>query len=217
MRLLSIFSAAALAAAAIVVAPDASAQRNRNQASTVVVVDYGRIVADTLLGRDMTAKLDQVRQQIGTEAQSLAPEQQSIEQERQRLAQASRNLSPEQIRNNSTLAPQFERFAQRLQQFQVRSQTLEGDLQCSQLIALRDLERQITPVLESTMQARGAGVAIDARNVSHSLPNYDITQTVIDALNNNAATRTATVARHSVRECAPQQAQQPQQQPAANQ
>src|ERR1043165_5293662 len=99
MRLLNAVCAAAVVAAAFSLAPEASAQRNRNQATTVVVVNYQRIVAESALGRDLAAKLEQVRTQIGTEAQALAPEGQSIEQEQARLQNSLRNQTPDQLRN----------------------------------------------------------------------------------------------------------------------
>jgi Skp family chaperone for outer membrane proteins len=211
MRSLRVISAIAVAAVALTATSDAFAQRNRNQATTVVVINYQRVVAESAIGRDMAAKLQQVRTQLGTEAQSLAPEQQSIEQERQRLAQASRNLSPEQIRNSSTLAPQFEQFTHRLQQFQARTQGLQGDFECSQALALRDFDRQVSPIVRSVMEARGAGVVLDASNIQLVLPDFDVTNTVIQQLDQNQATRSATVARHALTEC---QAQQPAAQPA---
>jgi Skp family chaperone for outer membrane proteins len=209
MRLLSIVSAAAIASAALAASPDAFAQRGRNQGSTTVAINYQRVLAESVLGRDLAAKLQQLRTQIGTEAQSLEPEQQSLDEERQRLARASRNMSAEQIRNNSTLAPQFQQFQQRLAQFEVRAQTLRGDLECSQLIALRDFDRQVSPIVRSVMESRGAGIVLDANNIQLALPQYDITNAVIQQLDQNQNTRTATVSRHSVTEC------QAQAQPAA--
>lgn len=212
MRLLSIVSAAVIAVAALAVTPEALAQRGRNnQSTTSVVINYQRVVAETALGRDMTAKLQQIRTQVGTEAQSLQPEQQSIEQERQRLAQASRNMSPEQIRNSSTLAPQFQQFQQRVQQFEARAQGLRGDFECSQIFALGEFDRQVSPIVRSVMEARGAGVVLDASNVQLVLPEFDITNTVIQQLDQGVATRTANVTRHAVAEC---QAQAPAQAPA---
>lgn len=213
MRLMNLVSAVAVAVTALSVTPDAFAQRGRdNQATSVVAINYQRVLAESALGRDLSAKIQQIRTQVGQEAQALAPEQQSIEQERQRLQQATRNMSAEQIRNSTTYAPQFQAFAQRMQQFQARGQTLQGDLECSQLIALRDFDRQVSPVIRSIMESRGAGVVLDAGSIQMVLPQYDITTTVIQQLDQNPATRTATVARHAVTECA---AQQPAQQPAA--
>lgn len=214
MRVLNLVAATAFAVAAMAMSSDASAQRGRNQASSAVVINYQRVLAESALGRDLSTKISQLRQQIGTEAQTLTPEQQSLEQERQRLAQGTRNMSAEQIRNSSTWAPQFERFQQRLTQFQQRSQTLQGDLECSQLIALRDFDRQVSPVVRSVMESRGAGIVLDASNVQLALPQYDITETVIQQLDQGQATRTAAVARHSVTECQAQQQQQPAQAPS---
>jgi len=203
MRLLSIVSAAAIAAAALGVASDASAQRNRGQAATGVVINYQRVLTESAVGRDLTAKLQQVRTQINTEAQALGPERQSIEQERARLANATRNQSAEQINNN----PQVQALAQRQQQLQVRAQTLQGDLECTQLVALRDVRNQVIPIVRSVMQSRGAGFAVDSSNVLETLPEFDITTTVIQQLDANQSTRTATVSRRPLAECQAPQSQ----------
>lgn len=211
MRVVSLFSAAALAVAALGVSSDALAQRNRNnQATQAVVINYQRIAAESVLGRDLQAKLAGLRQQFATEAQALQPEQQSLEQERNRLAQATRTMSQEQIRNSATYGPQFQQFAQRLQQFEGRASGLRSDMECSQLIALRDFDRQVSPILTSVMQSRGAGIVIDASNTTTFDANFDITTTVIQQLDQNQNTRVANVARHAASECqAQQQAAQP--------
>jgi Skp family chaperone for outer membrane proteins len=206
MRVVSTFSAAALAVAALAVSSDAMAQRNRGQSTTAVVINYQRVAAESVLGRDMQAKLAALRQQFAGEAQALAPEQQSLQQERDRLAQASRNMTPQQIQNSSTLAPQFQQFQQRAQQFEGRTNALRGDMECSNLIALRDFDRMVSPIVRSVMESRGAGMVVDSSNVTVSSPEFDITTTVIQQLDQNQNTRTANVARHAVAEC---QAQQP--------
>jgi Skp family chaperone for outer membrane proteins len=203
-------SAVAFAAIALSVASEADAQRNRGQSAAAVVVNYQRVVAESALGRDLQAKLQQVRTQISTEAQALAPEAQSIQQEAQRLQNGTRNLSAEQIRNHATWGPQFQTFAQRRQQHEARAAGLQGDMQCTELISLRDFDRVVSPIIRSVMQQRGAGMVIDAGNVNYVAPEYDITNTVIQQLDQNQATRTANVARHGYAEC------QGQQQPAAS-
>ncbi len=199
MRLLSIFSAAAIAVAAIAATSDASAQRNRNngQATTSVVINYQRVLAESALGRDLQAKLQTVRQQISAEVQGLAPEQQSIEQEAQRLAASTRNQSTEQLRNN----PQVQALAQRQQQLQARVAGLQGDMECTQILSRLDVNRLVEPVVRSVMQSRGAGIVIDSSNVSVSAPEFDITATVIQQLDANQATRATNVTRRPVAEC----------------
>ena len=206
MRVVSLLSAAALAVAAVSVSSEALAQRNRGQATTAVVINYQRVAAESVLGRDLQAKLVALRQQFQTEAQALQPEQQSLQQERERLAAASRNMTQQQIQNSSTLAPQFQQFQQRLQQLEGRARGLEGDMQCSQLIAMRDFDRQVSPIVQSVMTSRGAGIVIDASNTTSFDPNFEITTTVIQQLDQNQNSRVANVTRHAASEC---QAQQP--------
>ena len=210
MRLLSIVSAAAVAVVALAATPDAFAQRGRNnQSTTAVVINYQRVLQESAMGRDLAAKLQQVRTQVQAEAQTLAPEQQSIEQEAQRLQGTLRNRTAEQIRND----PAAQALAQRQQQLQARAAGLQGDMECTQLISLRDFDRAVSPVVRSVMESRGAGIVLDANSAQLALPEFDITNAVIQALDGNQATRTSTAARHAVAECT-QQAAPPQTPPA---
>lgn len=209
MRVVSLFSAAALAVAAISVSSDALAQRNRGnaQATQSVVINYQRVAAESVLGRDLQAKLAGLRQQFAAEAQALQPEQQSLDQEAARLTQTTRSMTPEQIRANAAV----QQYAQRRQQFDQRAATLRGDMECTQFIALRDFDHQVSPVVTSVMTSRGAGIVIDTRNTTTFDSNFDITGTVIQQLDQNQNTRVANVARHGAAEC---QAQQPAAAPA---
>lgn len=212
MRVVSLFSAAALAVAAVSVSSDALAQRNRggnSQATMAVVINYQRVAADSVLGRDLQAKLAGLRQQFETEARALAPEGQSLEQEAQRLAQTTRNMTPEQLRANAAV----QQYAQRRQQFDTRAAALQADLQCSQLISLRDFDRQVAPIVTSVMTSRGAGIVVNAANATAFDPNFDISTAVIQQLDQNQNTRVANVARHAASECQGQQ--QPATQPPA--
>ena len=205
MRALSMVTAAALALTAVSATSVAYAQRRGNNSASVVAVNLQRVLSESAIGRDYSARLAQVRQQITTEAQALAPEQQSVQQEAQRLQQATRNMTPEQVRNNSSLSSQVQAFNQRRQQLTVREQGLQGDFDCTQIITLRALMTQINPVVQSAAQQRGAGVIVDATSAIYVAPEFDITTTVIQQLDQNQATRAATVARHGVAECQPQQ------------
>jgi Skp family chaperone for outer membrane proteins len=196
--------AAATCVAALAVAPSAFAQRNT--AASALVINYQRLANESALGRDMTTKLQGLRTQIQQEAQALQPEVQSLEQERQRLTTATRGMTQAQVQANTTLTPQFQAFQQRVQTLQQRQQTLQGDMECSQLIAVRDFQAQIAPSIRTLMQSRGAGMVIDTGSVQLFDPQYDVTNTVIQQLDQNQSTRTATVARHGVAECQAQPA-----------
>lgn len=200
MRLMSIVCAGAVAATAIALTPDAFAQR-RGQGGGILVLNYQRVIQESALGRDMGAKLQQVGAQLSAEAQTLTPERQSIEQEAQRLQGSLRNQTPQQLSAN----PQVQALAQRQQQLNARAQGLQGDLECSQLIALRDVRNQIMPIVRAVMEQRRAVAVFDASAALEVSSDSDITTTVIQQLDQNAATRTANAARHAVAECAAQQ------------
>lgn len=203
MRVMSAMCAVAAIAAAVALTPDASAQRRGNQTSSVIVVNFNRVVSDSAMGRDMAAKLGQVRSQIQTEAQSLAPEAQSIEQERSSLATATRNMSADQIRNNSNLNSRVEAFNTRAEQFQRRQQGLQGDYQCSEALAALELRNALQPIVRGVMQSRGASVVIDSGTTQSFDPAVDVTDTVLQQL--DAANRTSTAARRAISECAAMQ------------
>lgn len=203
MRALKI-TAAALAVVALAATP-ALAQRNRGggQSTTVIVVNSARVLTETALGRDMAQKLATIRQQIGAEIQALAPEQQAIEAEQASLQQATRSMTPEQIRNNASISSRIQALQTRAQAFQTRQQSLQGDFECSRALAVRDFERQVTPIVRQLMEQRGAGVVLDAAQVQVVADGFDITPTVIQQV--DATSRTANVARHAVSECQAQQ------------
>ncbi|HRE45465.1 MAG TPA: OmpH family outer membrane protein [Terricaulis sp.] len=205
MRVMISIAAAALVAAAFVIAPDAQAQRRGAAGGGVVVVDYSRIAAEAAIGRDMSTKLQGVAAAIQQEAAALQPEGQAIEQERQRLINATRNLTREQVRAHATHGPALQALETRAQQFQVRSATLQGDLECTQALTLREFDAVVRPVIRAEMERRSATAVIDASNVLISQPDIDVTNTVIQQLDQNQATRVANVSRRPVAQCQGQQ------------
>ena len=203
MRLKNLVLATAVSGLALACASTALAQRNT--AASVLIVNYQRLAAESALGRDMQTKIQGVGAQIQQQVQAMQTEGESIQQEQDRLAAATRGMTSAQVQASATLRPQIEAFQQRRQQFQTRFQALQGDMQCTQAIAVRDFENQIRPILTTAMQARGAGAIVDTSGVRAFDPQYDVTNTVIQQLDQNPSTRTATVARHAVAECQPAQ------------
>jgi Skp family chaperone for outer membrane proteins len=197
------FAAAALVAAAFVTAPDAHAQRRGS--GGVVIVNYQRIAAESALGRDMTTKLQGVVTQIQQEAATLQPEGQAIETERQRLVTATRNMTREQVRAHATHGPALQALETRAQQFQARSQALQGDMECTQALTLRDFDAQVRPLIRTAMEQRSANVVVDSSNALIFQPDADITNTVIQQLDQNQATRVANVSRRPLSQCQTQQ------------
>ncbi len=198
MRFMSTFCAVALAASAVAISSDAAAQRNRNNATTLVVFNYQRVLTESNAGRGIVSSLQTIGQQINQEAQALNPELQSLQEEQQRLEGSLRNLSPEQRRNNS----QLQAFAQRAQQFQTRRAQLEGDFECTRMIALRTFDEQISPIVRQVMESRGAGVVLDIGVTQYHDPQYDVTNEILQRV--NQAVPSVQVARRPYTECVQQ-------------
>jgi Skp family chaperone for outer membrane proteins len=198
--------AVAVAAAFTSVAPEAHAQRNRGggQAATVIVIDYQRIIESSNVGRDMTTKLNQIGQQMAAE---IAPEGQAIQTEQQSLAQAAQGMTPEQVRRNTSLNSRIEAFEQRVGQFRARQQALSRDMEYTRQVTINNFNTQITPVVRQVMEARGAGVVMDASGVNLMQPTANATDDVVQRLNQSIQTMEVT------RQSAPA----PQQQPAGGQ
>jgi Skp family chaperone for outer membrane proteins len=197
MRLTKFLLATAVSVVALAAAPGAFAQHNN--AASVVVVNYARVASESAVGRDLNTKLQGVGSQIQQQAQAMQSEETAIQTEQQRLGTATRGMTDAQIQASATLRPQIEALRTRMQTFQQRRAALQGDAQCTQMISVRDFQNQITPVVRTIMQQHGAGVAVDAGSAQVFDPNVDVTNAVIQQL--DQATRTATVARHSVSEC----------------
>ena len=194
--------AVAVAGAFTSMAPEASAQRNRGggQAASVIVIDYARIIESSNVGRDMTTKLNQIAQQMAAE---IAPEGQAIQAEQQSLATAAQGMTPDQVRRNASLNARVEAFEQRFQAFRVRQQALQRDMEYTRQFTINNFNTQITPIVRQVMEARGAGVVMDASGVNLMQPTANATDDVVQRLNQSIQTIEVT------RQSAPAPQQQP--------
>jgi len=203
MRVLNL--AAAVAAAALLATPIAFAQQRGG--GTVVVVNYQRVLGESAMGRDLQTKMNTVLSQLQQEDTALNPESQAIQAEEQRLETASRGKTPQQIQADPVLGPQWQALQTRVNTFQQHKQALQGDAQCTRLMALRDFENAAQPALRTAMQAHGAAVVIDANNTMYFDPGSDVTTAFIQALDQNQSTRSVNVVLHRVADCQGQQGQ----------
>lgn len=200
MRFLKYSIVAIAVAVAFAVAPEASAQRNRNnnQAASVIVIDYQRIIESSDIGRNMTSQINQIGQQMQAELQ---PDVASLEAEQQSIAQATQGMTEDQVRRNPTLTSRVQQFAQRREQIRARGGALGRDMEYTRQMTLNDFNTQITPIVREVMEARGAGVVLDASSVNLMQPGVNATDDVVQRLNQRLRTISVT------RQAAPAQQQ----------
>lgn len=192
MRFIRPILAAVALATAVSAAPAAFAQRGGSQSASVIVVDFQRLIANSDVGRDMSTKLQQIGQQMQGELQ---PEAQAIQTEQQSLQSATQNMTPEQVRANRALSQRVEALNTRYEAFRTRQQGLARDMEYTQQMTLTDFNNQITPIVREVMEARGAGVVIDANATQLVLPTFNATDDIVARLNQRL--RTINVTRQS--------------------
>lgn len=191
MRFIRPILAAVAMATVVCAAPAAFAQRG-GQSASVIVVDFNRLIANSDVGRDMSTKLQQIGQQMQGELQ---PEATAIQTEQQAIQTAAHGLTADQVRANRPLSQRVEALDTRFQTFRTRQQGLARDMEYTQQMTLQDFNNQITPIVREVMEARGAGVVIDANATQLVLPAYNATDDVVARLNQRL--RTINVTRQS--------------------
>ncbi len=184
-------------AAAIVASPAAPAAFA--QQSPVVVMEYERVLATSLAGRDVEAKLRQIAEQMQGE---LRPEQTAIQTEAQNLQQATQGRSQEQISRDNNLQSRIQALNTRSEAFRQQQVTKARDLEFTRQQALNALNQQLEPIVREVMNARRASAVLDGNAVHLAAENADITQDVISRLDQRVRTINVT------RQTAPAQQQQ---------
>lgn len=169
----------------------------------VLVFNSERIIGESTVGRDAQTKLTALRNQMAAEA---APEETAIRTEQEALRPLVQGQTQEQIAANPTLRPRFEALQRRLGALQQANLIRAQDLEYTQIMTLRELERLIGPVVDEVRQQRNGQVVLDSSSVSRFVGGVDITADVLSRLNQRVQTINVT------RQSAPRQ--QPQGQPA---
>jgi len=141
--------------------------------SQIVTADTALIFASTSVGQQITTELEDKVAALAIENRRIASE---LEAEELELTELRKTMEPAEFR---VLAEAFDQKVQRIR--------LEQDNKQRELQQLRDAERQsfidaIVPLLFSIARERGALVVLERRNVLVSPDQIDITQQVIDRI-----------------------------------
>jgi Skp family chaperone for outer membrane proteins len=185
MRLFQSILAAAALASVVSIAPAALAERAGSQAGAAIVVNTGRLIQTSDVGRDMTSKLNAIQQQMATELQ---PERTRLQSEQTALQTATQGKSEAQIRADAALSARINAFQQMGGQFQAHAESLSNDFEYTQSATLQDFMTQIQPIVREVMEARGAAVVVASNAVVVSSPTADATDDIVARLNQRLRT-----------------------------
>jgi Skp family chaperone for outer membrane proteins len=166
---------------------EAAAQTGQSQ---IVVLNTQRLMSDSAAGQALSQQLGAIQQQVVNE---LSNEERAIREEEARLQEAAAGLTREQLLSNSTLTSQMAANDRRLQALQQRATASERDLQYTELVALRDFNAQLSPIVDEVMAARGAVYVLNSGAIVRTTAaGVDITDEVIARLDQRLSNLTVT-------------------------
>jgi outer membrane protein len=166
---------------------EAAAQAAQSQ---IVVLNTQRLMSDSAAGQSLSQQIGAIQQQVINE---LGNEERAIRAEEVRLQEAAAGLTRDQLLSNSTLTSQMAANDRRLQALQQRAAASERDLQYTELMALRDFNAQLGPIVDEVMASRGALYVLNSGAiVRSSASGVDITDEVIARLDQRLSNLTVT-------------------------
>ena len=179
---LSVLASAAAAALAIAGSAAAQPAQPSNPGPVIPGVctfNQGRAVGGSMVGQAVSSRMEQLTEAVRAELQ---PEGSAIEAEATSLQQSRASLA----------ADQFQQRAGALQQragaYQQLAAQREAELQYTQNLQLQRIGETVDPILVQVYQERGCGLLFDRAAMFGANPAMDITDRVIELLNQQLQT-----------------------------
>ena len=169
----------ALTAAVIAMAAPANAQTN------VLIMNEERIVAESQVGQHIATRMQAIRAEMDAELQALLT---PIQEESDRLNAETASLTPEEIQARPDLMQRIQTLNAQAQQAEALRQRLAQELQATQRQAMRPVLEALQAVLQEVVSERGAQILIDRSAVVYADPAIDVSDSVIERLNQRLPT-----------------------------
>lgn len=162
------------ATALMVVAPSAAAQ-----GTVIMVIDEGRIVAESKAGKDMFTKLKNIETQINTE---LKPTLDALEAERQALATRLDGKTREAIVADAALVKQIEDFQKKSEEFAQKRTMLSQEYAATEQKSFIDFNTALEPVMLEVVKEKNAQVVLSKSQAVFTADTVDATPSVVAKL-----------------------------------
>lgn len=162
------------ATALMVVAPSAAAQ-----GTVIMVIDEGRIVAESKAGKDMFTKLKNIETQINTE---LKPTLDALEAERQALATRLDGKTREAIAADAALVKQIGDFQKKSEEFAQKRTMLSQEYAATEQKSFIDFNTALEPVMLEVVKEKNAQVVLSKSQAVFTADTVDATASVVAKL-----------------------------------
>ncbi len=147
----------------------------------VCIMDNGRVIQTSAVGRAVATRLQQLEAQVRAELQ---PQAASIDTEARTLETQRATLQPAQFQQRATA------LQTRASALQALGELRGRELQATQQQQLERVGVELRPVVNTVYGQRGCGILIERGSVVAANPALDISDLVIQALNARIQTLT---------------------------
>ena len=180
-----LFALSLVVSGVAVAAPAASAQ-----ATTVVMIDEGRLLGESKAGKDIQTKLKNLETQMKNE---LEPIRATLETDGKALQTKVEGKTREAIAADTAIMGQLTAYQKRAQEFAQKQQVVSKEFQLTERQALIDFNKAIEPALMEVVTEKKAQIVMSKTQVIFSADLVDVTPLVISKL--DAKTPTIAVSR----------------------
>tara|TARA_R110002072_G_scaffold149612_2_gene297507 strand:+ start:3454 stop:4050 length:597 start_codon:yes stop_codon:yes gene_type:complete len=173
LHVMSFWAAAVFAATLAAVAP-ANAQTN------VLVMNEERILRESSAGQSIATRLEAIQAEMDAELRAIAD---PVQAEVERLNAETANITEEAIQQRPDLLQRIQAVRQQGQQAEVLRRRLSQELAATERQALRPVLELLPTILQEVVAERGAHIIIDRSALVFAAESVDVSQVVIDRLN----------------------------------
>jgi len=165
-------------AAAVLFSASAFAQ------STILVVDTGRVLRDSDVGKHIARQLETIGKSMEAEAKAKAS---PLESKGKSLEAQLKGQTPQSLQTNTALQQQIKTFREDQQKVAIDLQYKQQEMKITEGKAVQKVQERLRTILKSIVAERNADVVLERSLVIYGDP-VDVTDTVISRLNSQMKT-----------------------------
>jgi outer membrane protein len=154
-------------------------------AQEVLVMNEDRILRESQVGRYVAGQLETIGNEIQQELDAASS---PLEAENERLSQETAALSQEAIQQRPDLIQQIQSLQQQAQQFEQLRRVRAQELMATERQAMQPVLETLQTVLQEIVNERNASVLLDRSQVVYARENVDVSQAVIERLDQRIQT-----------------------------
>ena len=155
----------------------------------IAVFNEERVLRESAVGQHIATRMQAIGQEIQAEMQAMnAP----IQQETDRLNAEVSSMTPQAVQERPDLMQRIQTLSQQTQQLEVERRVRQQEVAATQRQAMAPVYQILQPILEEVVEQRGIDILVDRSNLVFASERVDITDSVIEILNQRLPSVTVT-------------------------